>query len=491
MIIKYDKNSLLKNNGIKYKKKKRKSRKNNLINIIIIFIIIIIFLILYFTLKKGKEKETSLDITNNRRESITKENINKFSNEATKIIKNKQISSYSNERKAKFINETIWPISNKQIISNSIDKNLDEEYKDMQEYIYMIMNGSLYNPNEVFKMSENPKISIVISVYNGEAYLKTALLSIENQDFKDIEIVMVDDCSKDNSVNLIKELMVKDPRIRLYQNEENKGILYTKTRGVLYAKGKYVMTLDEDDIYVQRDAFSTLYSEAERNNLDLLGFASYGTGIHLKKGDYLHRYFKTDIIYQPDIPNRMYKCHLHSCRRVGDVIFNYFIRTDIFIDIIKQIDDKYMNVKMLFHDDFLMFFLLTRKAHSLRQIKRVFYIVIHWPKDNNTKIEFRNNIKQKNMENKQCLSYINYIEFILIKTNNDINDKRIASFELNEWFLKHACRYNRYIRERALNVLELFLKNDYIEKEVKNEILVFLNETRQNSTENSTNSMKL
>ena len=52
--------------------------------------------------------------------------------------------------------------------------------------------------------------------------------------------------------------MVKDPRVKLYQNEENKGMLYTKTRGVLFAKGKYVLLLDEDDIYAQKDAFSTL-----------------------------------------------------------------------------------------------------------------------------------------------------------------------------------------------------------------------------------------
>jgi len=114
----------------------------------------------------------------------------------------------------------------------------------MQEYIYLAINGTLYNPNEVFKKSENPKISIIITVYNGEGYLKTALLSIQNQDFKDVEIIMIDDCSKDNSVNLIKELMIKDPRIVLYQNEENKGMLYTKTRGALHAKGKYIMILD-------------------------------------------------------------------------------------------------------------------------------------------------------------------------------------------------------------------------------------------------------
>ena len=453
----------------KHKTKKSRKRKINKLKIqkriIKINIIITISFFLYLILIKEKEKKINIEVIKEKREP----NINK------------QTNLYSIE--------TRQPIINKQINYNSIDKDLDEEYKDMQEYIYMVMNGTLYNPNEVFQKSENPKISIVISVYNGEPYLKTALLSIENQDFKDIEIIMVDDCSKDNSINLIKELMMKDPRIRFYQNEENKGILYTKTRGVLYAKGKYVMTLDEDDIYVQRDAFSTLYSEAEENNLDLLGFSSYGTSIHLKKGSYLHRYIKTGIIYQPNIPNRMYECYSHNCRRVGDVIFNYFIRTDLFIDIIKQIDDKYMNVKMLFHDDFLMFFLLTRKAHSLKQIKRVFYIVIHWPSENNTKIQFRINEKLKNVENMRCLSFINYIEFILNKTNNDINDKRIASFELKEWFLKHECRYNKYIRERALNVLELFLKNDFIEKEVKNEIHIFLNETSQNTIINSTNTM--
>ena len=52
--------------------------------------------------------------------------------------------------------------------------------------------------------------------------------------------------------------MIKDPRIKLLQNEENRGMLYTKTKGVLNSKGKYVMLLDEDDIYAKKDAFSIL-----------------------------------------------------------------------------------------------------------------------------------------------------------------------------------------------------------------------------------------
>ena len=58
----------------------------------------------------------------------------------------------------------------------------------MREYVNMALNGTLYNPNEIFKKYKNPKIPIVIAVYNGEGYLRDALLSIQNQDFKDIEI---------------------------------------------------------------------------------------------------------------------------------------------------------------------------------------------------------------------------------------------------------------------------------------------------------------
>ena len=92
-------------------------------------------------------------------------------------------------------------------------------------------------------------------------------------------------------------------------------------------------------------------------------------------------------------------------------------------------------------------------------------------------MQFRIREKNKNTENDQCIAYINYIEFVLIKTNNDVNDKRIASLELNDWFFNTQCKYNKLIREKSINVMKLFLENDFIEKEVKNKIHVFLNET--------------
>ena len=206
------------------------------------------------------------------------------------------------------------------------------------------------------------------------------------------------------------------------------------------------------------------------------------TNIQVNKRKDIYKHLKTDVIYQPSVAKTMYNCDSFNCKRKGGLISNFLFRTKLFINIIKQIDEKYLKVKMNVHDDFLMFFLLSRNAHNYKKLKRIFYVWIKRPYKNNTKINFRLKEKMKNSKNLNCLAYINYLEFILIKTKNDIIDKKIASFELNKWFLKHPCRYNKYIRERAINILELYLRNQYIEKEIKNEILTFFKEKNINTS---------
>ena len=189
--------------------------------------------------------------------------------------------------------------------NTSIEKDKNKEINEAQDYMNLVLNHTKIDKNKIYYTSKNPKISIVITLYNGEAFLNTALLSIQNQDLKDIEIVMIDDCSKDNSVNLIKELMKTEPRIVLYQNKENKGMLYTKSKGILLSKGKYIMVMDVDDIYVQRDAFRTLYVEAEKNNLDILGFVFTSSKRTITRKRSTFRDSKR-IIYQPELSNLTY-----------------------------------------------------------------------------------------------------------------------------------------------------------------------------------------
>jgi len=91
-----------------------------------------------------------------------------------------------------------------------------------------------------------PLLSIIMLSYNAELYLKEAISSILLQDFNDYEFIIIDDCSTDNSLEIIKSF--KDLRIKIHQNKTNQGIVYNRNRGIKLSSGKYIGMLDSDDI---------------------------------------------------------------------------------------------------------------------------------------------------------------------------------------------------------------------------------------------------
>lgn len=97
-------------------------------------------------------------------------------------------------------------------------------------------------------MNSSPKISVVMPAHNTGRYIKDAIDSILNQTFTDFEFIIIDDCSTDDSYRIIKEYLNKDDRIILFRNEKNLGIASTRTKGTLCARGKYIVTMDSDDI---------------------------------------------------------------------------------------------------------------------------------------------------------------------------------------------------------------------------------------------------
>ena len=92
-----------------------------------------------------------------------------------------------------------------------------------------------------------PKVSVIIPVYNTEKYLKKCLDSVCNQTLSDIEIICIDDCSTDNSLNILKEYTLKDNRIKLIEFKENKGAAVARNTGIDEAKGEYIGFIDSDD----------------------------------------------------------------------------------------------------------------------------------------------------------------------------------------------------------------------------------------------------
>ena len=128
----------------------------------------------------------------------------------------------------------------------SDDFNEISYFKMVQEFINVNTNntnGTLIYDKKQFKKISNPKISIVTNVHNGDAFIIIAVLSAQNQDLHDIEIIFIEDGSEDNSLQIIKDLMKEDHQIILLENGKNRGILYSVIKGVLSAKGKYILRL--------------------------------------------------------------------------------------------------------------------------------------------------------------------------------------------------------------------------------------------------------
>ena len=166
------------------------------------------------------------------------------------------------------------------LINNILcDKKGNKNYKEESEYLKLCHSHKLIKTRPTVPLKNIPKITVLIPVYNGEKFIVTALRSIQNQNFEDYEIIIIEDKSKDKSLDIINNEAEKDSRIRIIKNKKNLGTLYTKSKGINNAKGKYFLLLDQDDCFSHPDAFKTLFETAENNQADIVHFNVFSSGL--------------------------------------------------------------------------------------------------------------------------------------------------------------------------------------------------------------------
>lgn len=125
--------------------------------------------------------------------------------------------------------------------------------------------------DRINKLSDNNYfLSIIIPVFNTEKYLKRCLDSIVNQSFKDMEIILVDDCSSENCYEIFEEYQKNNKNIRYVKNEQNLGSAWSRLNGLSYAKGEYIHFVDSDD-WVVDDCYRKIYEYLD-NKYDCLHF---------------------------------------------------------------------------------------------------------------------------------------------------------------------------------------------------------------------------
>ena len=179
------------------------------------------------------------------------------------------------------------------------------------------------------------KVSVIVPVYNVEKYLKRCLDSLINQTLSDIDIICINDGSKDSSLQILEQYAKKDSRIVIY-NQENSGVSVARNTGLEYASGEYIGFVDSDD-WVDLDFYEKLYNSAKNNNADI-AVADFIREHPNKKPKRLK--LKEEKIYTtPEDKFMICKVHREGC------VWNKIYRTEF----IKSINLKFVP-KMYYED---------------------------------------------------------------------------------------------------------------------------------------------
>lgn len=114
-----------------------------------------------------------------------------------------------------------------------------------------------------------PRISVIMPLYNAEAFVRKAIESILQQSYKDFELLLIDDCSTDNTLDVVSS--IKDSKIKIINNKKNEGIAFSRNKGLELADGQYIALMDDDDLTVP-NRFETQIDYLElHNNIDVVG----------------------------------------------------------------------------------------------------------------------------------------------------------------------------------------------------------------------------
>ena len=139
-------------------------------------------------------------------------------------------------------------------------------------------------------MANFPKISVIVPVYNTEMYLRRCIDSVLTQSYKDFELLLIDDGSKDSSGAICDEYAARDSRVKVF-HKENGGVSSARNAGLAIASGDWIMHLDGDD-WIEPDMLERLIRKGE------------DTGADIVMGDFLFAYSDRDILYSlPDWDN--------------------------------------------------------------------------------------------------------------------------------------------------------------------------------------------
>lgn len=358
---------------------------------------------------------------------------------------------------------------------NYINCQIDTTKKNEIKAFISLNKEEKLTTEKKFEISENPKISIIIPIYNNEQSITSTIRSIQNQNLLDIEIVCINDHSNDTSLKILKNLQKNDPRIGVIRNKSNRGILYNLIDGAIQSSGEYVLFMYPGDYLSRSDALLKLYNIATKDyakkleivNFQACDFEIINGEIHIKNLiSEIDKSNLTTLIRQPDIENYYYN---NFKNRKYEVIFDKMYRKAVIKRMEKFIGPNIYNLNINYFHEYILNFANIVKAKSLAYIEDIFYCHLINNQINNEWEIIDDKLKTPQITNKNFIDYILITERIF-----DLTSQEVKSIQLRENILKkigdeqilNALARSLYF-DRYISLYEQLIKWKLIDKETK------------------------
>ena len=270
--------------------------------------------------------------------------------------------------------------------SNEVEfKKIHESFNSSTDFLNKSIKGIIIQDKQKFILSENPIASAVIPLYNCKAFVIRAITSIQNQNIYNLEIILVNDFSTDDIIPFIENLKREDPRIKLINNNKNMGTLYSRSIGVLAAKGKYIFPLDNDDMFLDKDVFEIIANIAESGPFDLVEFKGVESLIgssdilnnSIKDISFTSKKILNHVMFQPELGNYPIRPNenLNGYDIYDPYVWAKCIKTEKYQKAINNLGEERYSRFMLAHEDIIMIYLLFNTIESYKFVGK--YGILH------------------------------------------------------------------------------------------------------------------
>ena len=341
-----------------------------------------------------------------------------------------------------------------------------------QIYQYILFKFFI-NKNKI--KNEFPFLSVCISVYNSENYIKKSIFSVINQSFQDFEIIIVNDFSIDNTFSILMKLQNEDNRIKIINHSKNLGTYHSRVEGVLNSKGIYILFLDPDDMIFNPFLFEIFYHYYLIYNLDIIEFIVYYQEEEKKKIFYPVKHklnhnhnFSKKILYQPELSNIIY--YKPRTKNYSSVIcrtiWNKLFKKDLLLKTINYIgNDYYQNHYIIVIEDTLLNIINFHFANNYTNINIIGYLY-------NIRKSSITHLKEKSQYLiKKSISFFLYYQLFYRNIKEYDKDRNYLYYDLKLFgsYLLKLKKFNvKYYLEKAKNMFIKILSDNKTSIEFKN-----------------------